>query len=169
MYTAAQKVSQAKYNAANREKRKAYLYAWRKQNKDKLHAIDARYRECNADKHRASSLRYRNEHLEASRQRVRDYQKANSDKINALCARRRAAKIRRTPGWVDFGKIENVYAEAKAMSSVMGEPWHVDHVIPLQGKRVSGLHVHTNLQILPGVENIKKSNNFDPQEIVSCR
>lgn len=48
------------------------------------------------------------------------------------------------------------------MSILMGEPWHVDHVIPLRGKKVSGLHVHTNLQLLPGVENVRKNNRFIP-------
>jgi hypothetical protein len=39
--------------------------------------------------------------------------------------------------------------------------WHVDHIIPLQGKNVSGLHIPENLQVIPAIENIKKRNNFE--------
>ena len=38
--------------------------------------------------------------------------------------------------------------------------WHVDHIIPLQGKNVSGLHVFSNLRVIPGEENVKKSNKY---------
>jgi hypothetical protein len=46
-------------------------------------------------------------------------------------------------------------------SKVTGEPWHVDHIIPLQGKLVSGLHVPSNLQAMRGIENISKKNKFE--------
>lgn len=49
------------------------------------------------------------------------------------------------------------------MSLLMGEPWQVDHVIPLRGKIVSGLHVHENLQLLPARVNQEKKNKFDAE------
>lgn len=72
-----------------------------------------------------------------------------------------ADKMQRTPAWAGLKKTEMVYEEAYLMSAFMAEPWHVDHVIPLRGKLVSGLHVHTNLQILTGLENMKKRNMFE--------
>ena len=75
--------------------------------------------------------------------------------------KRRAAELCRAPAWADLEKIRLIYANARVMTEMLGEPWHVDHIIPLQGKFVSGLHVPENLQILPGVENIRKSNRFD--------
>lgn len=76
--------------------------------------------------------------------------------------KRHADKLQRTPAWADMKKIRKVYEEARVMSLMMDEPWHVDHVIPLRGRKVSGLHVHNNLQILPGVENVRKGNRFEP-------
>jgi hypothetical protein len=79
-------------------------------------------------------------------------------------ARRRTARLQRTPPWADMRAIRAFYDEAHQLSIVTGVQHHVDHVIPLQGKFVSGLHVHTNLQILTGFENISKRNRFDPEQ-----
>jgi hypothetical protein len=88
------------------------------------------------------------------------WKQANPAKHNALGAKRRAAKLQRTPPWADLKAIEAVYDLRAFCNSVAG-PAAVDHVVPLQGDDVSGLHVHTNLQILPAAENIAKSNRFD--------
>ena len=70
------------------------------------------------------------------------------------------AKAERTPSWAGREKIEQFYSDAREFKEALGGEFHVDHAIPLRGKKVSGLHVHTNLQILPGAENVKKSNIF---------
>jgi hypothetical protein len=76
-------------------------------------------------------------------------------------AKRRTAKLQRTPAWANMNAIKEFYAAAQRMTEAMGEPYHVDHVIPLQGRLVSGLHVHNNLQIIHGSENSKKRNHFE--------
>lgn len=63
----------------------------------------------------------------------------------------------RTPCWADKEKIEEIYNQSKTM----GGDYHVDHIIPLHGEFVSGLHVHENLVILHCVENMKKRNNYE--------
>jgi hypothetical protein len=79
----------------------------------------------------------------------------------ALLAKRRSAEMSRTPAWADLDAIKAVYAQARAVTERTGIPHHVDHEIPLQGKLVSGLHVHNNLQILTKSENSRKCNKFE--------
>lgn len=64
--------------------------------------------------------------------------------------------------WANGETIKALYEEAQRLSLETGVQHHVDHVIPLQGEFVSGLHVETNMQILPYRENIAKKNRFEP-------
>lgn len=75
-------------------------------------------------------------------------------------AKRHASKMERTPPWADLEAIRALHAEAQRLTAETGVPHHVDHVIPLQGRTVSGLHVHTNMQILTGSENSRKCNRY---------
>lgn len=79
-------------------------------------------------------------------------------------AKRRAAKLKRTPPWADDDATKAIYVEARRLTVTTGVAHHVDHVIPMQGQMVSGLHVHTNLQILTGADNSRKKNRFEVTE-----
>lgn len=74
---------------------------------------------------------------------------------------RLAAKLQRTPKWADKDKIAEFYEEAKRVTRETGIRHDVDHVVPLRGKHVSGLHVHTNLQVIPHIENVRKRNRYE--------
>jgi 5-methylcytosine-specific restriction endonuclease McrA len=84
------------------------------------------------------------------------YKKANPHKVNVWLAKRRAAKMQRTPLWADHDRIARAYKLAADFGL------EVDHIVPLQGALVSGLHTHHNLQLLTPEENLTKSNRFDP-------
>jgi rubredoxin len=78
-------------------------------------------------------------------------------------ARRHAIKLQRTPLWLDsehFKQIIAFYKEAAKRTKEEGYPFHVDHIVPLRGKTVSGLHVPWNLQVLTHEENIRKGNKW---------
>lgn len=61
--------------------------------------------------------------------------------------------LERTPAWADQNSIRNIYLNCP-------EGYHVDHIVPLRGALVSGLHVPENLQYLPAEENLQKGNKF---------
>ena len=73
-------------------------------------------------------------------------------------AARRAGIDKATPKWADRSKIKNIYQECIAKTKLSGIKYEVDHIVPLKGKNVSGLHVHWNLAIIKAVENRSKSN-----------
>ena len=92
----------------------------------------------------------------------RVYRQANKGKINALVTKRKTRIKLRTPAWADIDKIKSYYEVCAFFNEVNGYiKYHVDHVIPLQGDLVSGLHVHSNLQIIPWLDNIRKKNKFE--------
>lgn len=91
------------------------------------------------------------------------YSRQHPEKINAKSRKYKCEKIQRTPVWADLKKIEEIYAECSRVSKITGVKHHVDHIIPLQGKMVCGLHVHNNLQIITAKENHKKLNKLLPE------
>jgi hypothetical protein len=98
---------------------------------------------------------------EQARARKRKWRKNNKPIMVALQSKRRAAKLQRTPKWdKDAHLISAKYQLANMLTRETGNPYHVDHIIPLQGKNVCGLHVFSNLRVILGEENAKKSNKF---------
>jgi hypothetical protein len=142
----------------------AYHKAYYEANKARIAAVKRAYRAANKEKiianKRAAYYAKQEEHLAQKR----EYRQANKGKINFLCAMRKKVIKQRTPVWLspfDRLKIKCYYSVAAMLARNNGEPWHVDHIVPLQGKLVSGLHVPNNLQFLRGVDNIRKKNKFE--------
>lgn len=90
--------------------------------------------------------------------RSQQWKKANPARTNANTRKRELTKRRACPPWVDHTAILKVYSEAARLTAETGVLHHVDHIIPLTGKSVNGLHVSWNLQVIPATDNLRKSN-----------
>lgn len=102
------------------------------------------------------------EAMEREAIRKRQWKKDNKGYVNHINKLREANKKQRTPSWANIDAIREIYEECSELIEEYGpRSYHVDHIIPLQGKTVSGLHVENNLQILKASDNIKKSNNYE--------
>jgi hypothetical protein len=136
------------YREANKEKHKTYVKTWYKKNKEEVIARSIAWRKSNIEAGRINNKRYKDRYPEKRRaQRVKD----------------KAGKINRTPKWLtkkDIKAMENIYAKSARKTLETGILHHVDHIIPLRGKLVSGLHVPSNLQVIPAKENLVKNNTY---------
>lgn len=87
-----------------------------------------------------------------------EYKRRNRGPVNESHALRRAHIRRATPSWVDRREIRSFYAEASRKTAETGIPHHVDHIEPIQGTDISGLHVPWNLQVVTASYNCAKGN-----------
>jgi len=96
--------------------------------------------------------------------KCRKWAKVNPGMVNARTARRYATKTCATPKWLNKDQlwmISEAYALATLRTKMLGFAWEVDHIVPLRGKKVMGLHVPWNLQVVPMRENRRKSNSYE--------
>ena len=123
-----------------------------------------RFRTNNPELSRARKREAYQRHAEHARAQKKKYRELNRGKINALVAARKVVVKQRTPAWLsafDKLKIRCMYQLAAMYTRENKEPWHVDHIIPMQGKNVSGLHTPSNLRVMRGVDNISKKNKYE--------
>lgn len=129
--------SRANYHE-NRERYNEMSREWRQQNPERLKELVAKYR--------ASAKGKETRRQENKRRYDSGYRKA----WNFI---RRRGIERATPQWVDKKQLQEFFKNRP-------KGFHVDHIVPLRGKIVSGLNVPWNLQYLPAHENFRKSNKF---------
>ena len=91
----------------------------------------------------------------------RNWRTKNKGHVAYLAMTRLANKRLATPAWFNHGAVKALYQKAHQLTLATGVKYHVDHIIPLQSDKVCGLHWHGNMQIIPAIDNIKKSNKFE--------
>ena len=173
------------YYQANKEKYAARGKAWRAANPDKALALDrkwkaknhskiVKYRKRTKEKRNAWQREYEATRRDPVKRRAhrRKWQSENVEKYLAIkkawrekhgaryTAMRRSLKSKATPKWLtltDLSEIEAIYLKASELNL------DVDHIVPIKGKTVCGLHVPWNLQLLTPNDNKAKSNRLPPE------
>ncbi len=140
---------------------------WAKKNPERVKEISTNWNRNNKEKEAARAREWRKNNRATYKRMVAEWREKNKLKYKAYMAMatnaRRTAKMQRTPSWLtedEMFLISEAYELAALRTHLLGFQWHVDHIVPLRGKEVSGLHVPWNLQVIPGVENQRKSNRF---------
>lgn len=139
---------------------------WAKQNKEKMRSYVNAYKQKNLEVIKLKNKAYVLENQEKRKETMRLYRLKNKESEAENCRRRQAKKLQRTPAWLtvdDIWMMRETYALARLRSKMFGFTWHVDHIYPLQGKTVSGLHVPLNLQVITAKANLVKHNRTQVQ------
>ena len=127
-----------------------------------LNSVKTYYRE-NAKDKRAYGRSYHAANAANIAIKDKEHYEANKERILAATTAGRLKRRKRVPKWYTHEKetIANMYRKAHALRK-SGKNVHVDHILPLRGKLVSGLHTLANLQIIDATANLHKSNHFAP-------
>jgi len=113
---------------------------------------------------RLNSANWREANLGKSRLNVKLSRQRHPERHANYQSFRRTKKLQATPNWlsaIQIAQIQEFYEISSALTTQTGVKHHVDHICPLLGKNVKGLHVPWNLQVIPAVENIRKSNRIE--------
>lgn len=164
------------YYIKNKEKKLKKQAEWARNNPDKVRASVLKHRELQKTN---SVLRkiirdvQRSERFKETRKR---YYEANKEKqhtwtmgwvrknravVNARNMEYHTKKVLGTPTWLNDSMrsdIQQYYMRANELTKSTGVKYHVDHIVPIRGKDVCGLHVPWNLRVITASENVRKSN-----------
>jgi len=148
----------------NPEKINARNSAWAKKNPEKGRQRTKRWRDNNKEKVLEKERNFRAHNPEKYLHRIRKWQANNMPVVIFHIAKRRAVKKMACPKWlsaIELAQIQEFYDLALAKTVQTGVKHNVDHIVPLQGKNVFGLHVPWNLQVITAKDNFSKGNKFE--------
>ena len=136
---------------------------WKANNKEKLADYRKDYYETNKERELENMRVWKEDNKDYILEYASSYNRGHRAERTALQnkrhARKKSASLMDGDEWNDFF-IEEIYKTRQLRSEEINIPLDVDHIVPLQGKLVSGLHVWYNLQLLPSSVNRSKNNSF---------
>lgn len=156
-------VRRKEYKNNNKEKIKNIEIARYAKNKEKILNDRKKYYAKNKKLVIARVLSWSNKNIDKKRMYLRNHYNKNKIEYLVKSSRRRAGIDMATPSWlsaIELAQIQEMYDIAAAKRIQTGIDYHVDHICPLNGKNVMGLHVPWNLQVITKFENLSKGNRI---------
>ena len=148
---------------AQKEAARLRAKKWYYENKKRGKESRKQYAQKNKNKLALYKKQWHEENKERCNKNKRAWKKANKHKVNANTRMRQAAKLNATPPWLNEDHkfmLEEIYELRDLRTQATGVVHHVDHIVPLRGAEVCGLHVPWNLQVIPASANIRKGNSY---------
>ena len=136
---------------------------YRQNNPEKIKTLWKSWYEDNSSYNQERWQAYYQSNDERLKEGAKLHKKLNPHRYAHYNAKRRSAKLKATPTWLtssQLKEIEDLYWLSQDLQRVTGFTYHVDHIVPLQGRGVCGLHVPWNLQVLPSDINLQKGNSL---------
>lgn len=141
-----------------------YNKEYREKNVDRISLSKKSWSEKNKEHKTHQDRLYAINNPEARKAARKKWEDNNPGKTLAAKVKNKADRLLRVPHWLtkdDYWMIEQAYEISALRTKMFGFQWHVDHIIPLKGRNVSGLHVPHNLRVIPAIVNTRKSNKFE--------
>lgn len=127
---------------------------WRLQNRERHNAAKRRSNKRNGD----TQKQWMANNRERMNEYMRQWRKSASPALPSAQVKHRKSCV--VPPWADRNAIKSIYRLAKIARQTTGIDWEVDHEVPVLGRVVCGLHVETNLRLVPALKNRQKGNSY---------
>lgn len=183
-----------KYREDNKEVVLKRQQDWREKNRKHISEYNKKKYWSDPEAHRIAAIESYYENLEENRKKAREYAslpenkerrkrnferfvqenpeyykdhyRRNSERYKEYQARRRQVKYASSSLLTEnqIKQMQDIYWLARDLTIINGEPYEVDHIIPIKGEDICGLHVPWNLQVLPRDLNRAKRNKYNEED-----